>query len=876
MLKKIFLTSLVLLAGLTLTACKTKMYTVTFDTQGGSVVADVEVEEDAKVTAPTAPTKTTDTENYTFVGWYLEAAGTTAYDFTAKVTADLTLYAVWSLDIVVHFDSKLGTAVDPMFASESGDTIEAPTDPTLDGFNFEGWFLTKRGLTWLEEEAITFPMTVTDEVTLYAYWEPVDSKAISYSNDQTYTSSLTSSTTLILNPLVYQWSHEDTFLDMLGTPLYSTEVDWGKAIEQGVAEYPADFSKIIDRTYSVEALDYINILVGAVNFPVDSEGEEHLDENGLYDRSAASSIKDTEWTFSIRDDLAYEDGTPITSADYEYTVKMFLDPVLNNSRSTIFFKTDENKNGHPLVNSYEYYLGNTTWDEVGFEVVDAYTFTATFFEPVSQSAAIAFANDIRLVQPEAFAASLTEDGTNSTYGTPTDPYVSYGSYILKSWDANAKLVFNKNFDYVLKGTINYKSRVIQIVDDVDQRMSLYEDGFLSVAGLTKDYYAQYAENDNVYKSWDGYPQFLSINLADSLLTEGGHEHSTIMYDVRFRQALFYGFNRKYFATSVYAPNTPALLPVPLDTKSYNQDALYYSESPQHLAVIEDFGIDTVTEGYIPERAVDLFDDAYAAWIADGNSGAAPIVLIVDNDPFSLSLVEYVESSYEQLFGADRIDIIIDSKDPTAHQDDTQNWNFDLKLNSVGFGTSTGLWWMYQAVAFFGDDIGGGFLGLSQPYDSSTLDGFGSYRDTEITVDLTTTYNYLVELGEDAMTEGDLEGHLLLYGYLQEVTDESGTVTKAAGIFQGPLVDLAYIGLAYDSPWDGTAAEPFPGATADTWNMVAAFEAVFFETMPMIPTVTRSSATIYADNVVIDWPAYHGAFDWGAARYRYLNTDTDFQ
>ena len=50
-----------------------KKFTVTFDTDGGSEVASVEVVEGDKVTKPVDPTK----EGFTFEGWYL---GENAYD----------------------------------------------------------------------------------------------------------------------------------------------------------------------------------------------------------------------------------------------------------------------------------------------------------------------------------------------------------------------------------------------------------------------------------------------------------------------------------------------------------------------------------------------------------------------------------------------------------------------------------------------------------------------------------------------------------------------------------------------------------------------------------------------------------------------------
>lgn len=878
MFKKMLLVSSVILATLVLSACKSKDLTVTFDVQSGNPIADVTVVSGETIAEPTTPTRATDAQGnvYSFTGWFTDAAGTTAYNFSDPVTENLTLYAGWSAQVVLKFDNRTSVGDDLQYLGVNGGNATEPNDPVRPGYRFAGWFYTTKGLTWLEPEAIQFPLAVTESSTVYAYWEPLNSKEINYPDSQTYTSSLDSSSSLILNPLTYQWSHEDDFIDMLGTALYTTEVDWVGAIADGVADAPGDFSKIIAKEFSIEALDYRYILAGATMYPVDSEGEQYLTEDGLYDRDNAATYKDTEWTFNIREDLVYEDGTAITSADYEYTLKMFLDPTLNNYRANIMYRTDLNKNGYPIENAYEYYLGDASWDTVGFEIVDDYTFTVTLHTAISQAEAVALGNAIRLVQPAAFEASLTGDGTNSSYGTPSNPYVSYGSYVLKTWDENQKLVFNKNYDYILKGTINYKSRVIQIVDNTDQRMQLFEQGDLSVAGLSKEYYAQYAESPNVFKSWDGYPQYLIINLAESKLTEGGSVHPDIMFDARFRQALLFGMDRKYYATSVYAPNTASLLPVPLDTKSYNQDALYYSESPQHLAVLEALGIDPATEGYIPVRAVELFDAAYADWLADGNTGAVTLKLISANDEFSMELVEYVKDMYETLFGEDKLIIDIVYSDPVANRTAIANWDFDLSLNAVGFGSSTGVWWQYQAIAFFGDWIGGGTLGLSQPYDMSTEDGMAAYVNQEVTVDLTATYNYLVELGEEYMTESELAGHLELFGYLQESTDPDTGVVKPAGIFQGPMQDLALIHVFMDTPYDGAAAEPFPGATNDTWTMVAMMEELYFQHVSSVPTVTRSSATLYAENVVIEWPAYSSAFGWGSARYRYLNTDIDFQ
>lgn len=67
-------------------------YTVKFNTNGGSTVADQSVRINNMVELPeTNPTKT----NYKFAGWYKDAELTELYDFSSIVTEDMTLYARW-------------------------------------------------------------------------------------------------------------------------------------------------------------------------------------------------------------------------------------------------------------------------------------------------------------------------------------------------------------------------------------------------------------------------------------------------------------------------------------------------------------------------------------------------------------------------------------------------------------------------------------------------------------------------------------------------------------------------------------------------------------------------------------------------------------
>ena len=69
-------------------------FTIKFETNGGSKVDDVKVENGKSLAEPAAPTK----NGFTFDGWYTDKELTKKYDFSQKVTKSFTLYAKWIED----------------------------------------------------------------------------------------------------------------------------------------------------------------------------------------------------------------------------------------------------------------------------------------------------------------------------------------------------------------------------------------------------------------------------------------------------------------------------------------------------------------------------------------------------------------------------------------------------------------------------------------------------------------------------------------------------------------------------------------------------------------------------------------------------------
>ena len=123
-------------------------YTITFDTAGGSEIAPIMQDYGTAIAAPADPTR----EGYTFIGWDRE--------IPANMPAEnVTLTAQWEINrYTVTFDTNGGSEIAPI-TQDYGTAINAPADPTREGYTFIGW-----------DKAIPATMPA-ENVTVTAQWQ---------------------------------------------------------------------------------------------------------------------------------------------------------------------------------------------------------------------------------------------------------------------------------------------------------------------------------------------------------------------------------------------------------------------------------------------------------------------------------------------------------------------------------------------------------------------------------------------------------------------------------------------------------------------------------------------------------------------------------
>lgn len=142
-------------------------FTVTFESNGGSYVANQYIADGGLAVEPTDPTKL----SHSFDGWYTDDE-TFLNDFyfsSDTITADITLYASWTVDTwTVTFNSNGGTLVDDQFV-DFGDQVIKPSNPTREGFGFVGWYADEELTDEWQFNVDTMP---DESITLYAKWRP--------------------------------------------------------------------------------------------------------------------------------------------------------------------------------------------------------------------------------------------------------------------------------------------------------------------------------------------------------------------------------------------------------------------------------------------------------------------------------------------------------------------------------------------------------------------------------------------------------------------------------------------------------------------------------------------------------------------------------
>jgi len=336
----------------------------------------------------------------------------------------------------------------------------------------------------------------------------------------------------------------------------------GTIVESNIGDDPATFNPVIgnDATSSeVYAYMYPTfIALDDVTLQPAPNGRGGMAASWEYDETG------TVLTISLRQDIFWSDGTPITSADYLWTANAVKSGLTSSPRTYVFYQLDDGTPAGGLVHemtalddyTIQFRLGNVITDENGELVLDENGNPA--LQPNCD--AILSLNDITPVPAHIYGpafdgnlGSMDDDpyffpqGENgpATFGVFTDPFIEFGVQV--------SLLADQNYPDTQLGYVAPSEWILQQVEDTTVEYERFLAGDYTTIGVSPDLQNEFRELEGyqtIEYPGNGYT-FMGYNLADpnnpqpglaedgSLVDQGIHP---IFGDVRVRIAISHAIN----------------------------------------------------------------------------------------------------------------------------------------------------------------------------------------------------------------------------------------------------------------------------------------------------------------------------------------------
>lgn len=671
-----------------------------------------------------------------------------------------------------------------------------------------------------------------------------------------------------LNPLNSTSSSESDVYDLLVDSLYNTDYNWYKGIEEGFAQFPGDFSNIRGRNETpfdapdkteMPALARTFVLGMAADFPISVDKNSNFEKSiGVLDDKAAKENQDDEWIIKLRKDLKFADGREIDAHVFEYSFKQYLDGNQNNERANYLYNGDY----IPLKNGEAYFKQGrplddedpekgvwpeTSWDEVGFKIIDKYTFKLTLETPVTQWHLMTYLGIVCLVHPEKFEAGFDTERKVTNYGSIENIPVSYGPYVLSNWEDGKQFTFTRNENFYDKHKYTIKTINGPIITDQSQIINEFKAGRLDITGVGGAYWNEFKNDANLYIAPSNSFYRFAISL-DRTNGTSGKETPPILLEKEFRKALYLATDRQDYTDTVQPPSQPALGYLSNIHQVNEAASGAYASSAQHLNVLAELGLKPEQKGYDIEEARNLFKIAYANAVSKGKYEAGQKVVIefaFYDVESNRRMANWVKAQYERVFNktveynGQLIEFEIELNGLNQAQFTSQRNNGDFDLCFTGMSGAT-----FQAT------FGMGYI-FSRTF-STFLVGRG--HDTG-NLPVRAEIPYLTFILKNKLEKGEeLEEHE--EKFLEKVDDE--------GVFVGKFDDL--FNLFSDTT---NFQVEYVGIEEDLTNITAALEKALLDQMIAIPLFSATSAAVLSNRVIRMAPSYSLFMGWGGLTYTHI-------
>ncbi len=336
------------------------------------------------------------------------------------------------------------------------------------------------------------------------------------------------------------------------------------------------------------------------------------------------------YTFHIREDAVWSDGTPISSADVKFMVE-----VIQSDIETVY---------EPAVEQIE-----------AVNIIDEKSYEIVLNE--NNCAFLPGFGSIRLLPSHKYAADFS-DFESSEFNM--NPDVSGGPFILDEWAATEFEAYRANPDY-WGGAPGISNLVNLVMEDATIGVQALQAGEVDYMTMQGDLFQQITNQDNL--TWSSYPQtsvgFLALNWVDpddpqpAYDEDGNPVEQTphpLFSDVRVRKAVALGINTQDMIDAMGPDGGTPLVGVvsPLSSWAYNDNLPRYTyDTEAAMALLEEAGwVDSDGDGVREKDGEPLaFTIAYSSILQMFETEALIIQDQLNQIGFEVSVEHYEWGNY---------------------------------------------------------------------------------------------------------------------------------------------------------------------------------------------------------------------------------------
>lgn len=231
-------------------------------------------------------------------------------------------------------------------------------------------------------------------------------------------------------------------------------------------------------------------------------GLYQLDANGVAIPELAESYDTnedkTEYVFHIRKDANWENGKPVTAADFVFAWRRLADPITASEYSFIV-ETIKLKNAAKVLS------GELPTSELGVTAVDEKTLKLELDLPVEFLLSLmAFPSFFPL--NEEFYTSQGDQ-----YSLSPKNLLANGPFKLTEWVQGNNFVVEKNATFYNADKIAVDKIDFKVIQDTQSAMMVFEQGNFDVVKLTGELVDLYKDREEFSNRLEGYLWYLSLN-----------------------------------------------------------------------------------------------------------------------------------------------------------------------------------------------------------------------------------------------------------------------------------------------------------------------------------------------------------------------------